>query len=238
MSQRARIGVLYPADGDLDEELWRFTPKGVSLHITRTQAPSGSLSVENITTEAESKTLEEHAQLLTTIPLDCIAYLCTAMSFIRGPGYDQEIIQRLEEATGIPATTTSSALIEALNELGVGKLAIIAPYPNEITQRLASFLKGNGVSVVDTNSMNLDCGVAIGRVPTSEVYRMVKESNHEKAQALFISCTGLRTVEVIEALEEDLGKPVLSANQVSIWHSLLISNIKPDLPGLGKLYKK
>src|SRR4030042_3301 len=100
MDWRARIGALYPADGDLDSELWHFLPEGVSLHLTRTGSPEGEMTVKKIMAEAESLELEAAARLLCTIQLDCIAYLCTAMSFIRGPGYDLELIRRLEETTG------------------------------------------------------------------------------------------------------------------------------------------
>jgi maleate isomerase len=232
---RARLGVLYPADGDLDTELWRFVPPGVSLHITRTPGAKGTITVRSVTAEAESPALEAAARLLCTIRLDCLSFLCTAMSFVRGPGYDTEIIERLRTATGIPSTTTSTALLEALRVLGVHQLAIVAPYPKPVTDCLVAFLEGNGLEVLNSHAMGIDTGANIGEVTPGEVYRIVRASDVPDAECIFVSCTALRTVEVLEALEQDLGKPVLSANQVTLWHSLLLAGVHETVPHVGRI---
>jgi len=236
MGWRARIGGLWPADGVRDAELWQFLPKGVSLHLTRTGAPQSEMTVKNVRAEGESPELIAAARLLATIRLDCIAYLCTSASFVGGPGFDQQIVRGLEEATGLPATTTSTAMLRALHALDVHRIAAVAPYPEPVTERLVDFLAGESVEVVRWASMGLGLGTQIGEVTPAELYRLVRETDHPDAEAVFISCTNLPTVEIIEALEQDLGKPVLSANQVTLWHSLILAGVRAPMAGLGKLY--
>jgi len=236
MGWRARIGVLYPADGDSDDELWKFVPEGSSIHITRTGVQTGEMTVEKIITEAESPDLETAASLLCTIQLDCIAYLCTAMSFIRGAGYDLEIVQRLQQATGLPATTTSTALVNALHSVSVHRLTVVAPYPESVTEKLAEFLYGNGFEVVTFHSMGIAQGNEIGNVSPQDLYRVVRKADNTRAEGVFISCTNLHTAEILDALEQDLAKPVLSANQVTLWHSLILSGVHSKMQNLGSLY--
>lgn len=230
------MGVLYPADGDLDRELWRFLPEGVSMHLTRTPAPEGELTVESVRAEAESPGLESAARMLSTIPLDCIAFLCTAATFIGGPGYDQKVLRRIEEASGLPATTTSTALLEALRALEIAKLVVVAPYPKPVTERLVEFLAGNGFDVVGSHTMGIRRATNIGGVSAGDVYRQVRQADVEAAEGIFISCTALQTVDVLQTIEQDLAKPVLSANQVTLWHSLKLVNIREGMPHLGRLY--
>ena len=236
MGRRARIGVLYPADGDSDDELWKFLPGGSTIHITRTGVPTGEMTVEKIIAEAESPDLETATRLLCTIHLDCIAYLCTAMSFIRGVGYDLEIVQRLQLASGLPATSTSTALVKALHSMSVHRLTVVAPYPESVTEKLAEFLHGNGFEVVTFHSMGIAQGNEIGNVTSQDLYRIVQKADNARAESIFISCTNLHTAEILDALEQELAKPVLSANQVTFWHSLLLSGVQSKIPNLGSLY--
>ena len=233
---RARIGVLYPADGDLDDELWKLIPDGVSLYMTRTAPAKGELTYEVVIAEAVSGDLEVAAQLLCTIELDCLVFLCTAASFIGGAGYDQKLVQRLRDVSGLPSTTTSTALVEALRTLEVSRLSLVAPYPEEITNQLVYFLRGNEFEVLHSHSLDIQISTDIGSVSPMDIYRLVRKADHEAAQAIFVSCSALRTVEILQALEHDLGKPVLSANQVSLWHSLVLCGVRQPMPNLGKLY--
>ena len=227
---RARIGLLYPADGDLDYEIWRFLPDAVSVHITRTPAPEGELTITNVSEIAESPDLENAASMLATIQLDAIAFLCTAASFIGGPGYDKRILHRIERSTGLPATTTSTALIEAFRFLRVKRPFVIAPYPISITERLVQFLNGSGFEVVGFHTMSISRGIDIGQVSPNELMRCIRRVNSDKADAIFISCSALSTFEILESLEQDLGKPVLSAIQVTLWHSLILAGVQAQMP--------
>ena len=120
---RAIIGALCPADGYArgEDERWHFMPPGTTLRVTLTSAPEGALTIEKIEAMVEDNDLENAACLLARAPLDSIAYFCTAASFIGGPGSDLKIVKKLQEVTGIPATTTSTAMLKALQVLDINK---------------------------------------------------------------------------------------------------------------------
>ena len=235
-----RIGVVYPSDGVLDWEFWRCVPDGVSVHVTRSLSsanldPSLSPAQKHVVM-AESTDIEDAARTFSLIGADCVAYACTAASFTRGVGYDAEIIKRIEVASGSPATTTSTSAVAALQELGARKVAVAAPYEDEVCERLQKFLEESGFEVVGLKNLGLE-GMDIGCVPLDEVCALARQADTPEADCLFISCTALRTIEVLDHLEQELGKPVVSANQAMMWHTLRIADIPTRLEGLGSLYR-
>jgi len=155
------------------------------------------------------------------------------MSFVRGAGYDEEIVRRIEEKTGIPATTASTASIKALRKLGLKKLAVGAPYVKELTARLRQFLEANGFQVVNVKSLDLEW---IGVPSLDEIYRLARKVNRTGADGIYIACTGMSTSKITAPLEEDLGKPVVSAIQATMWEALNLAGVRPQLSGLGRLY--
>jgi len=107
---------------------------------------------------------------------------------------------------------------------------------NVVCERLQRFLEGSGFEVVSLANLNLK-GMEITRVTPDEVYALGKRADRAEADVLFLSCTNLRTLEVLEALERDLGKPVASSNLVTMWHALRLARLTPRLDGLGALYR-
>ena len=238
--KNSRIGVIYPSDGVLEFEFWRCVPPGVSVHVTRVpssveMASSLAQSARHVIM-AESTDLDEAAKTFSLIDAGSVAYACTAASFTRGVGYDTDIISRIEAGSGAPATTTSTAAVAALRALGVTKLAVAAPYEDEVCERLRRFMSDSGFDVVSLKHLGLS-GMDIGEVSDDGVHALGVGAMVPEADALFISCTGLRTIEVLDALENDLGRPVVSANQATMWHALRIGGIDATLDGLGQLYR-
>ncbi|HNS50903.1 MAG TPA: aspartate/glutamate racemase family protein [Anaerolineae bacterium] len=234
MSWRARLGIIYPADGAIDDEFWGFVPKGVTVHITRFWAPDDQ-RVEVFEAQADSLDIDHAAGYLMAIPLDAIAYACTSGSFIRGLGGDLEIIERMEKASGVPCTTTSTALVRAAQALQVKRLAVAAPYPAPVTERLSTFLEQNGFEVTSIKLLGLAEGIYLQ--PVGEAYRLAKEANTPDAEAVIISCTNFRTLELLDAMEQDLGKPVIGAVQATVWDSLRLAGVHPRCEGLGALFR-
>ena len=235
MSWRSKLGLVYPADGALDREYWQWIPEGVSVHINRFQATDDQ-RVEVFEEQAESPDIEEAAEQLAVIEPDSVAYACTSGSFIYGGGKDHEIIDRMEEATGIPSTTTSTAIVRALKELEVEKLAVAAPYPDEVNFRLKRFLEDYGFTVVSLRGLGLESGIF--SQPDGTSYKLGKEADSERAEALVISCTNFKTYNILKHLEKDLGKPVISANQATAWDLLRLAGVTESLPGRGLLFRK
>lgn len=237
---RTRIGVIYPEDGVLDDEFWQAVPAGVTVHVTRARSNltlrQGRTYAEGHARIAEGPYIEDAARTFTLIKPAAVAYACTAVSFAMGVGYDTTICRRIREASGSPATTTATAMVEALRALGLRRVAVAAPYLDEVCARLRRFLEDSGFAVVSLENLNLQ-GMAITEVTGEEVRQLGKRADRPEAEGLFISCTNLRTLDVLGALEQDLGKPVVSSNLATMWHALRLAGLPTHLPGLGSLYR-
>jgi maleate isomerase len=149
-----------------------------------------------------------------------MAYACTSGSFIGGRVGEAALVSAMTAAGAPAAVTTSGALLEALRHLGVRRIAAATPYVAELTAGLTTYLAEAGVQVVAAAGLGLTSG--IWTVPYEVTAGLVRDTDTDDAQALFISCTNLPTYDVIATLERELGKPVLTANQVTMWSALRV----------------
>ncbi len=232
---RARIGVIYPGNGLLDHEYWAFVPDDVGVFMNRTPVHRGDDTVKVAIELAETPDIEETARQYDRIGLSSIAYACTTFSFVRGVGGDKDIIQRIEKATGVSATTTSTAAVKALRSINAKRVAVVTPYLDEINDKLKTFLEASGFEVVAMKGMQLDSD-DIALVPSKEVAKYVKSVPLDGADAVFVSCTNFSTIDILDVLERDLNRPVLSANQVTMWEALKLAGVEPRKQGVGSLF--
>lgn len=231
---RARIGLIVPSSNTTMEEEFRGAlPRGVSLHVARVKLRKVNLEELG---EME-KYVESAAGTLADAGVDIIAYGCTTGSLVGGVGYDEMIARKIEEAVGVKAVPTARAVVEALRHLGVERISLATPYIEEVNRREEEFLRGNGFSVVSIKGLEIEENIEIGKQVPETVYRLGKSADHPDAEGLFISCTNLRTFEVLEALEADLGKPVISSNSATLWALLEKLRVKEPLEGLGSLLR-
>ena len=135
--------------------------------------------------------------------------------------------------------TTASAVVEALKLGEVSRVALLTSYPEEMTLKEVEFLETAvpGIKVVSHRPLGVGRGADLGDMEPTEAYRQSRIIDCSQADALFLSGTNWRTVEVIEAIESDLGKPVFTANQVSMWAALRKLSIEPSI-GFGDLFEK
>jgi len=212
------IGVVAPFDFALDRELWRWVPDDVSLYLTRLPFFTTPVTVEMAVACGDRRAVRRATRDVLTPEPGVVAYACTSGSFVDGAA-GEEVLRRTMEDAGAPAAcTTSGALIAALRTLGITRLAIATPYVQPVTQRLVAYLAEHGVETVSSEGLGLLGN--IWRVSYSEVVEIVSAADNPAAEALFISCTNLPTYDLIEPLEQALGKPVLTANQVTAWAGL------------------
>jgi len=221
---RKRVGLLVPAGNIVMEgELARSLPEGISLHTMRMSTRGGGTTVEGLSTMIEDGF--SGAMYLKECKVDLIFFGCTSGSFLRGKDFDHSIEREIEKRTGIRAYTTSHAVIDLLNFLGIGKLCVLTPYIDEINGRIVKFMTDNGFQILRVRGMNKIKGVDIGEVDPSETLKMAMELTHPEADALFISCTALRTFQLIPLLAKILNKRVITSNQASLWKILQIADI-------------
>lgn len=216
---RSRISLMIPSSNTtMESEFWGYAPEGVSIHTSR--LPLRRVTEKELVDMSDEA--ERCAELLADAKVDVIVYGCTTGSLIKGKGYDEEIERRINEATGIPAISTARAVLDALNEKGVKKIAVATPYTDEINQKEKDFLTENGFEVSEIKGLGIEENIEIGKQPPYIAYCLGKEviRAHPKAEALFISCTNFRTFGIITALSRDIGRPVVSSNQASLWRAL------------------
>lgn len=229
---RARIGLIMPSSGTNPEhEFHQYAPEGVTVVTQR-------VLFERVDPEGLKEMgdrVDEAAQMLARAHPDIILFGCTSGSLIRGFGYDQEIIKRIEDKTGIKALTTSSAVISALKALGSKRLVVTTPYIDKVNEIEKKFLEDNGFEILNIKGLqNLDPDL-MPLEPLHRLYHLTKEAMVAEADTIFISCTGLGVAYGINMMEKDFGRPLVTSNQASLWGALRSLNIRDDV-GLGKLF--
>ncbi|NJE02667.1 aspartate/glutamate racemase family protein [Thermococcus sp. MV11] len=230
---RGRLGLIVPSSNTtMEMELHSVLPEGVSLHTAR-------VPLRNVTEEELIKMnalAVESARLLRDAGVELVLYGCTSGSFIGGKDYEKELEAQIEEEVNVPVVSTSTAVVEALKILDAQSVLVVTPYTDEINQREREFLEANDFEVLDIRGLGLEDNQAIGNLEPYEAYRLAKASFLDEADAVFISCTNLRTFEIIETLEEDLGVPVVTSNQASLWLALRQMDVMEKIPYLGRLF--
>jgi maleate isomerase len=173
---------------------------------------------------------------LSSVDPAVIAFCCTSGSFVRGKGHDQEIVREIEKETGKPAVTTTTAVLEALKAFGCRKIAMTTPYNEEIAQKEEKFLQEAipGLQILAVKNLGIVSAVAKGDLFPASAYQAAREVDRPEAEVIFISCTAWRTIEVIETLERDLGKTVVTSNQATMWACLKKMGFH-EVAGYGRL---
>ena len=243
---RARIGLIIPSSAStIEPEFYKMVPEGVSVHTSRILLTE--MTPENIL--GMSKHATRAAKELKTAGADILIFGCTAGTFLKGLQYDSKIISNLEKETSIPTITTSTAALEALRICQIKNVTVATPYVDKINATLKTFLEESGFRVIKIQGLGL--GERKKVFPLSELeisnigiqepylsYKLVRRIFTNDADGFFISCTNLRTVEIIKMLEDDLGRPVISSNQASLAIALKRLGIKSEVKGFGTLFER
>jgi maleate isomerase len=221
---RARIGLLVPCSNSVAEiEFARMAPEGVSVHTGRVwqQEPSDDAGKAAALLDMAARAPQVARELAEVRPA-IIVWACTSASFAAGPGSDLESARAIAEASGVPAITTSTAVTLALRALGAQRIGMATPYIEDIAQRERHFFETvlPGLRIVRNHNLGLRANLPKGELFPEETYRAARLVDGPEVEAIFISCTNWRAIEVIEPLERDLGKPVIASNQASMWAAL------------------
>jgi maleate isomerase len=233
---RAKIGRISPSPETVGAEEWRRSmPDGVCLVETRT--PVNNVTVEGLGEAVEQ--VERAAMELASAEVDVIVQAGTAIAFFRGFGHDAELTRRITATTGIKATTSLTAVVEALRVLGIEKPAIATSYIADIDARLVDVLEKSGFAVAAIKGMGIKRSIDMGRVEPAETYRLAKQVARSAlgADGILVSCGNLRSFEVIEPLETDTGLPVVTSNQAGLWQALRLVGVNERVPNLGRLLR-
>jgi maleate cis-trans isomerase len=229
-----RIGLLIPSSNSVQEpDFARVLPPGITLHVAR----MGLSTVEADSTLRIVQEIEAESRKLADVDVDVIMFAATAPSSRNGIGYDRELIKRISAASGKPATTASTALLEALRALGARTIALGAPWSEAVNQTSAKFIEANGFRVLAQEALGLVRNLDIGLLDPQTAYEVGRRVDRPEADAVMLACGNWNTFGIIERLERDLAKPVITTNQVSLWHALKMLGAAP-LSGLGVLLRE
>ncbi|MEU4435018.1 maleate cis-trans isomerase [Nocardia rhamnosiphila] len=229
------IGFIYPDHAAEDDYPRAESLLGVRLPVAHIYGTDLHAIPELLDLGSPDK-LRHGAEQLAAQQPGAVVWACTSGSFVFGPDGAREQVRGLAEAAGVPASSTSFAFVSAARALGVDRVAVAASYPDEVARLFADFLADAGITVVAFRSAGIETAAEVGTLTTEQVLELAVANDHPDAQALLIPDTAMHTLEVLPRLEEALGKPVLTANQVTIWEGLRLIGATPILSSLGALF--
>jgi maleate isomerase len=241
---RARIGLLTPNDDAVPEaEFWAMAPEGVSVHVSR-------VLLQDTRKFADPPHPDDATELLSGLPMHVIVFAFTTSSYILGSDGEKALQARLEKRSRrIPVLLTGPAAVAGFHALKARRIALIhPPWFDDDEQRLGvAYFRNQGFDVVYANQMRLR-GFSVAKptdplrkfteVYPAELYEWARTQVPAEAEAVLFSGNGFRAIGVIRALEEDLGRPVLTANQVAFWYALRHAGVHAPVDGYGQLFTK
>ena len=234
---RAKMGLITPMSENAEHAFHIYAPEGVSFASMKIVFPGPTPEGLIVLTDQ----LEETAAKYKGYDLDLVIFGCTSGSCIKGIGWDKELIAKMEKVTGgIPAITTSTAVLEAFEKLGTKKVAVLTPYPEATNIIEKKFLEDNGYEVTNIVGMDMSEWTAQGHkfewASEDFLYKMAVNMDLRGADTFFLSCMGLTTMEIIKDLETYMEIPCVTSHQATLWSALRHCRVGAKRDDLGKLF--
>jgi len=230
-----RFGLLTPSSNTIQEpEFSAVLPPTVTLH-------TGRVAYRNIDAETQLRCvqeLESESRKLADAEVDVIVFAATAPTLAKGKGYDRELIKRMEDASGRPATTSATAFVDALTELGISRIAIGAPWSKAMDRPMVNFMEASGFKVVHSEVVGFVASIELGRVAPQTAYELGCGADRPDAEAIIMPGGNWSSMPIVERLENDLGKPIFVNNAVSLWAGLRLLKRSDRIPGYGRLLRE
>jgi maleate isomerase len=234
----ARIGLIIPSSNRLTEpQMRQYAPPGVEVHVTRLRMTGAS----HVPLPELLPRVVEATAALDDARCDVIVFHCTASSMEAGLAGERRVLEAMRGATdgAKPVATTASAVVAAFEALQVQRLALVSPYARATHEHELSFLAEAGLEVVADRALELpgsDAYVAEAPATWLSVGEQLMQAA-PSAQALFLSCTNIHSLPVIDRLEARLAeRPVVASNQAVLWYGLRQTGLADRVPGLGRLF--
>jgi maleate cis-trans isomerase len=237
MEQPLRVGILYPLSAAEDDflRLAATLTTPVQVQIAHTDAVDVHTIEECRRTGSAARLLEGAAELRAFAP-HVTLWACTSGSFVYGLAGAQAQVNDVAEYLGVPASSTSLTFLSALQMLGFTRVTIAAPYPPELAGAFRSFLDEAGIEVLHLGALGIWSGGEVSTITPEDVMDFAKANDHADAEAILMPDTALHTAAFLPQLEEHVGKPVLTANQVTFWEALRLTHRLSSQPHLGHLF--
>jgi maleate cis-trans isomerase len=236
----ARVGFLYPGFSAEDDypAMARLLGGDVAMPVVHTLMRTDAHRVDALLDIGGDDVLAEGARELRALGVDAAVWACTSGSFVFGWDGAAQQVAGVSAAAGVRATSTSFAFADALTALGIRRVAVAATYPEDVARRFVAFLGHAGVDVVALSCRGIITAAEVGTLGRDAVLDFVTANDHPDAEAVVVPDTALHTVAWLDELEARVGKPVLTANQVSVWAGLRLAGDHAPRTGLGTLFRR
>ncbi|MEV7340882.1 aspartate/glutamate racemase family protein [Streptomyces sp. NPDC093544] len=234
------LGFLYPGHSAEDDypRMEQLLGSDIRLPLVHTDIGEDAHRVDALLEMGSQDRLVAGVEELRLSGAEAVVWACTSGSFVYGWAGAHEQVRALARAAGLPASSTSFAFAHAVREMGVRRVAIAATYPDDVTALFAAFLKDAGVEVVAVRASGIITAAEVGTWGEAETLALARAADHPDADAILLPDTALHTASFIPSLEKELGKPVLTANQVTVWEALRLTDRRVNAPELGALFTR
>ncbi len=233
------VGLLYPGYGAEDDfpALEDRLGDAVRLPLVHTSVGEDAHRVDALLDLGSAKRLADGAAALQPYDPDSVIWACTSGSFVFGWDGAREQVQSVEDVLQLPVSSTSIAFVEALSAMGLGKVAVAASYPEDVAVHFVDFLRRGDVETVSFGTHGIYTAAEVGLLTKEQVIGMVEAADVPDAEAVLVPDTAMHSLLWLDDLEAAVGKPVITANQVSVWEGLRIAGGPRTFDGLGALFR-
>lgn len=233
---RMHLGVIFPTPipARVVREIYEVIPEGVDVTMS-------TLTIRQLTPEDLEEALqgvERAAEQMARFDVDMIYQLGVPPLAMRGPGSDREVVARLEKASGLPASTDFTGVMEAFRALSLKRLVMATPFEDEMNRRICDFLRPEGFEIVHMKGLQIRRNADIRKLPIPVEYTFAREVFREaggQADGIYIPCGGWGSIHNIARLEKDLGKPVVTWLQAMLWSTMRRLGVREPIRGFGRL---
>lgn len=231
----ATIGIIYPDHAAEDD--YAIAAVKLNVHLPVVHIYGTDLhAVPELLDLGRPDRLAEAATRLAVHRPQAVMWACTSGSFVYGMDGADRQAQQLASQAGVPAASTSQAFKAALDAKEVKKVAVVASYPEPVATLFADYLAAAGVEITGMSSAGIDTAAEVGGLVPEQVLDLALRHNDPAADALLIPDTAMHTIELLPQLEDHVGKPVFTANQVTIWYGLQLAGALTENAQLGALF--
>ncbi|MEU6067198.1 MULTISPECIES: maleate cis-trans isomerase family protein [Streptomyces] len=234
------LGFLYPGRFAEDDypRIEQLLGGGIRVDMVRTDVGEGAHRVDALRRTGEPERLAAAVEELRLAGAETAVWASTAGSFVYGWEGARDQVRALARTAGMPSSSTSFAFVHAAREIGVRRVAVGATYPEDVTSLFTDFLRAGGVEVTAARAAGATSATEVGTWGEEEVLTLARAADAPDAEAILLPDTALRTAAYIPLLEKSLSKPVLTANQVTVWEALRLTDRRVNAPELGTLFTR
>ncbi|MBY8867215.1 maleate cis-trans isomerase family protein [Streptomyces sennicomposti] len=240
------LGILYPGHFAEDDypRIEQLLGSDIRVDLIGTENEEDAGGTETVPGAPDGSAPDHDAWLRRSVEAlrlsgaEAVVWANTRGGFDQGWEGAHAQVRELALAAGMPASSTSFGFVNAAREIGVRRVAVAAPYADDVTARFTEFLRAGGLDAVAAHSAGQATAAEVAGWGEAQVRALARAADTADAQALLVPCTALHTASCVAELEKELGKPVLTANQVTVWEALRLTDRRVNAPGLGALFTR